>query len=137
MNHQEKLPEYEGLVTLIPTDFRLWSLLMQDTSGNPKKSSRKLTRPEAFYDLLKRQRMTAHIPGQPIAAGGYQELADSWGWDRTTVRRFLHSLTEVGMVSVEITPQNKAVIRLPGVTTAPEPQNNAGDSLQGNQGDSG
>ena len=81
--------------------------------------------------------MTARIPGQPIAAGGYQELADSWGWDRTTVRRFLQSLTEVGMVSVEITPQNKAVIRLPGVTTAPEPQNNAGDSLQGNQGDSG
>lgn len=134
MNQQEKIPESEGLNIVIPTDYRLWSLLFQNM---PKKQGRRLTQPEAFFDLLKRQRMTVRIPGQSIAEGGYQELADSWGWDRSTVRRFMRSLEDIGAVSTEITPQNRTVIRLPGVNTGSKPLNDAGISIQGRNSDSG
>lgn len=134
MNYKENLPESEDIVLVIPTDYRLWSLLFQDM---PKKHLRRLTRPQAFFDLIKRHRMAVQIPGQTIAAGGYQELAESWGWDRTTVRRFIQNLADIGVVSTETTPQNCTVIRLPGVTTAPMSRNDAGHTIQGHLGDSG
>lgn len=134
MDSKEKLPQNEGPEMAISTDYRLWSLLFQDTA---KKRPRRLTRAEAFFDLIQRQRMSMQVADLDIANGGFQELAQKWGWDRATVRRFLQSLSDIGVVSMTLTPQNRTVISLHGVTTVRQPQNNAGDSYHGYPGDSG
>lgn len=119
---------------VIATDYRLWCVLFQDTT---KKRARRLTRAEAFFNLVQRQRLSMQMPGYDIADGGYQQLAEEWGWDRTTVRKFLQELTDIGAVSTEIKPPNRRFIKLLGVTTGTQPRNDAGESLQGLEPDDG
>ena len=91
-------------------------------SSPPTSKNHKLTKAEAFADLVSRQRMTAVSGDIRFMTGGIQELSLSWHWSRSTVSKFIASL--IGFrVAYTITFSTSVVViltNLRGLPTLPE-----------------
>lgn len=103
----------------IQTDIALWRLLLQGM-----KKSHKLSRVEAFYDLIDRHCIAMLKGESDHIAGTIHNMAKAWGWDRETVAKFLDNLQQLGMVTID-TDGNRKTVRLNCVTL---PQMNSGAS---------
>ena len=79
----------------IVTDIALWNLLLQGVKKQPKYS-----RLEAFRDLMERQK---------FMKGSVLEFSKAWGWDRDTVSRFLEKLQELGIVTMTLAGNRRAI----------------------------
>ena len=88
----------------IVTDTRLWNLLLQGM-----KKSEKLTKVEAFNDLIERQRIALLTSDDEYMKGNVLEFSKAWGWDRETVNRFLEKLQEFGIVTISMAGNRKAI----------------------------
>ena len=88
----------------IVTDTRLWNLLLQGM-----KKSEKLTKVEAFNDLIERQRIALLTSDDEYMKGNVLEFSKAWGWDRETVNRFLERLQELDIVTISMAGNRKAI----------------------------
>ena len=88
----------------IETDIRFWNLLLQGM-----KKSEKLTKVEAFNDLLERQRIALLTSDDEFMKGNVLEFSKAWGWDRETVNRFLEKLQEFDIVTISMAGNRKAI----------------------------
>ena len=70
-------------------NLELYHYLISSASTSKK---HKLTKAEAFFDLVSRQRMTAISGDIRFLTGGIQELSISWHWSRDTVSKFISTL---------------------------------------------
>ena len=112
---QTNINQYERMNTIeqnnsdktqlkIVTDTRLWNLLLQGM-----KKSEKLTRVEAFNDLIERQRIALLTSDDEYMKGNVLEFSKAWGWDRETVNRFLERLQELDIVTISMAGNRKAI----------------------------
>ena len=108
-NSQSTIPPLKMEVT---TDYDLWSLLLQ---GSNSEGSKKLSKAEAYFDLMKRQRLTMLTKDDNYLGGGILALAKDWRWDRTTVKKFIDALCSIEAATFEKVG-NRAVIKLTNVT---------------------
>lgn len=108
-NSQSTIPP---LKMEVRTDYNLWSLLLQ---GNNSEGSKKLSKAEAYFDLMKRQRLTMLTKDDSYLGGGILALAKDWRWDRTTVKKFIDALCSIEAATFEKVG-NRAVIKLTNVT---------------------
>ena len=88
----------------IETDIRFWNLLLQGM-----KKSERLTKVEAFNDLLERQRIALLTSDDEFMKGNVLEFSKAWGWDRETVNRFLERLQELDIVTISMAGNRKAI----------------------------
>ena len=88
----------------IETDIRFWNLLLQGM-----KKSEKLTKVEAFNDLIERQRIALLTSDDEYMKGNVLEFSKAWGWDRETVNRFLERLQELDIVTISMAGNRKAI----------------------------
>lgn len=105
-------PAIPPLKMEITTDYNLWSLLLQ---GSNSEGSKKLSKAEAYFDLMKRQRLTMLTKDESYLGGGILALAKDWRWDRTTVKKFIDALCSIEAATFEKVG-NRAVIKLTNVT---------------------
>lgn len=121
MNEQKAHPNNALTELKIQTDIPLWKLLLQGI-----KKTHKLSRVEAFYDLIDRQCISLLRGGDTHLSGSIIEIAKAWGWDRETVGRFLDNLEQLGAVSIDI-DGNRKTFRMNCIifpqTVSGEPQN--------------
>ena len=115
VGEQTNINQYERMNTMeqnnsdktqlkIVTDTRLWNLLLQGM-----KKSEKLTRVEAFNDLIERQRIALLTSDDEYMKGNVLEFSKAWGWDRETVNRFLERLQELDIVTISMAGNRKAI----------------------------
>lgn len=97
---------------LIPTSIPLWEFLMKNVRKSPR-----MSRPEAFLDLIDRQKIALIVDHDRFIHGGISDFSRSWGWDRETVVRFLDQLKELGVITSE-TIGNRKAFRLHYTLTA-------------------
>ena len=88
----------------IQTDISLWKMLLQGI-----KKTHKLSRVEAFYDLIDRQCVSMLKGEDSHLSGSILEIAKAWGWDRETVGRFLDNLEQLGVVTIDMEGNRKTV----------------------------
>lgn len=100
---------------MIQTDIPLWKMLLQ--CG---KKEHKLSRPEAFFDLLDRQLVADLKGGNGYLEGTIPDLVRKWRWDRETVWKFLLGLSQLGAVTIS-TVANRKVIRVNNITVKETP----------------
>lgn len=116
MNSQEKPTQPKSGMKIL-TDFTLWNLLLENSVPTGHK---KLTKAEAFYDLLKRQKQVV-IYDKDVLPGNFQILADNWNWNRQTMKKYLSELQAIGAIEIDLSV-NRTVIRVANVTfTSPHP----------------
>ena len=115
VGEQTNINQYERMNTIeqnnsdktqlkIVTDTRLWNLLLQGM-----KKSEKLTKVEAFNDLIGRQRIALLTSDDEYMKGNVLEFSKAWGWDRETVNRFLERLQELDIVTISMAGNRKAI----------------------------
>lgn len=88
---------------IIQTDIAFWNFLVQGI-----KKTHKVSRVQAFYDLIDRQRIALLKGENENLIGTIQDMAKAWGWDRYTVTRFLDQLEQLGKLTVETTGNRKS-----------------------------
>ena len=88
----------------LQTDIRLWSYLL---SGQ-KKTTRKLSRVEAFYDLMQRQYTALHDGRERWLQGNVSELSCAWHWSRDTTASFLDKLEQLNVLTSHAVGNSKA-----------------------------
>ncbi len=104
-NRQQNKQQNKALIGMtVQTDMALWQLLLQGV-----KKSHKLSRLEAFCDLLNRHSFAALKGGDEHIEGTVHRLAKAWGWDRVTVSHFLTNLEQIGAVTIDTGGIRKAV----------------------------
>jgi len=86
----------------ILTDIALWKLLLQGI-----KKTHKLSRVEAFYDLIDRQCVSILKGGDTHLSGSIIEIAKAWGWNRDTTAAFLGNLEQLGAVTIDLDGNRK------------------------------
>lgn len=85
----------QELYTLM-TDMALWNFLVRGM-----KKSHKVSRVQAFADLLDRQRIALlEKQDDDNLKGSIQDMAATWGWSRKTVSRFLDNLERFGVLTI-------------------------------------
>lgn len=89
----------------ILTDISLWKYLI----GGQKKSPLRVSRVEAFYDLIDRQRVALLKGEGDYLKGSILEFAKAWGWDRETVTRFLDNLKQLRVLTIDMVGNRKSV----------------------------
>lgn len=91
----------------IPTSRPLWSYLLH----GQRNSSKKLSRVEAFRDIIERQH-AALLSGVDDGIGASViELTKAWRWNRDTTSAFIDTLRRLGVVTCE-KDGNRTIIRL-------------------------
>lgn len=90
----------------IVTDYALWCCLFRIPSP---KGAQKLSRAEAFFDLITKQRQAILLYEQDNISAGFQTLADDWQWNRQTVKRFLKELQDIGSVIIDPSYNHTAI----------------------------
>lgn len=91
---------------MIPTSRQLWNYLLH----GQKNSTKRLSRVEAFYDLIDRQH-AALLSDTNDGIGAIIELARAWRWNRDTTSGFIDTLRRLGAVTCE-KDGNRKIIRL-------------------------
>ena len=122
MNKQNKNTNSDTIQTAetkskfsVSTDYELWSFLFQENSSKEK---HKLSKGEALFDLIKRQRLWMLTNDDSYIDGGILALANAWTWDRTTVKKFIDSLVNLGVAELK-NSGNKIIVTLTNVTYLP------------------
>ncbi len=77
----------------IVTDIALWNLLLQGVKKH----------------LMERQRIALLTGDGKFMKGSVLEFSKAWGWDRDTVSRFLEKLQELGIVTMTLAGNRKAI----------------------------
>lgn len=75
-----------------------------------KRKRTRLTKAEAFFDLLSRQRLAISTNDERYINDSLQQLAEAWGWQRPTASKFINKLVELGAISLAPLA-NKSVVR--------------------------
>ena len=104
MDMQNKEQDKACKQITLQTDIRLWSYLL---SGQ-KKTTRKLSRVEAFYDLMQRQYTALHDGRERWLQGNVSELSCAWHWSRDTTASFLHKLEQLNVLTSHAVGNSKA-----------------------------
>jgi hypothetical protein len=116
MNSQEKPTQPKSGMKIL-TDFSLWNLLLKNSVPAGHK---KLTKAEAFYDLLNRQKL-AVLYDQDVLPGNFQILTENRNWHHQAVKKFLSELQVIGAIDIDLSA-NRMVIRGANVIfTSPYP----------------
>lgn len=98
---------YAEYSMIIPTSRPLWNYLLR----GQRNSSKKLSRVEAFRDLIERQH-AALLSGKDDGIGASViELTKAWRWNRDTTSTFIGTLTQLGAVTSE-KEGNRTIIKL-------------------------
>ena len=100
----------------VSTDYDLWSMLFKDSSS---KGSHKLSKAEAYFDLVRRHRLATLTKNDSYLDGGILALAKAWLWDRNTVKKFIDSLCSIGAATIKKVG-NKTAIFITNVTYLPQ-----------------
>ena len=114
-NKNDLLPDSmsRGAHTLsIITNERLWEFLFPKQTQIVTVSTRKLTKAEAFVDLINRHRLASATHDNTFLQGTAVSLSKAWGWDRTTVKKYLSVLEEIGAITMQSIGFHKTFIRL-------------------------
>ncbi len=90
----------------ISTSRALWCYLFR----GQKNSTKKLTRVEAFHDLIERQYAALQEESEYIF-GNISSLSKAWHWDRDTTSAFITDLEEFGVLTRDDI-RNRAVVKL-------------------------
>ena len=99
---------------IIPTSRQLWNYLLH----GQRNSSRKLSRVDAFRDILERQH-TALLSGRDDAiCASISELSKAWHWNRDTTSVYIDTLQQLGVVTVD-TDGNRKSVKLNCITLPP------------------
>ena len=104
MDMQNKEQDKACKQITLQTDIRLWSYLL---SGQ-KKTTRKLSRVEAFYDLMQRQYTALHDGRERWLQGNVSELSCAWHWSRDTTASFLDKLEQLNVLTSHAVGNSKA-----------------------------
>jgi len=88
----------------ILTDIPLWVYLSQGV-----KSPGKMSRVQAFCDLIERQHISMLKGDDDYLKGSVLEFSKTWGWDRETVVRFLDNLRQLDAIAIDMAGNRKAV----------------------------
>ena len=96
----------------VSTDYDLWSMLFKDSSSQ---GSHKLSKAEAYFDLVRRHRLATLTKNDSYLDGGILALAKAWLWDRNTVKKFIDSLCSIGAATIKKVG-NKTAIFITNVT---------------------
>lgn len=110
MNEQSTQQNNAEYSVTIPASRKLWKYLLQ----GQRNSTKKLSRVQAFYDLIERQH-TALLKGEDSRSASIIELTKAWHWNRDTVAKFLDNLQQLGAVTLD-TDGNRKKVRLNCVT---------------------
>ena len=100
----------------VSTDYDLWSMLFKDSSSQ---GSHKLSKAEAYFDLVRRHRLATLTKNDSYLDGGILALAKAWLWDRNTVKKFIDSLCSIGAATIKKVG-NKTAILITNVTYLPQ-----------------
>ena len=100
----------------VSTDYDLWSMLFKDSSSQ---GSHKLSKAEAYFDLVRRHRLATLTKNDSYLDGGILALAKAWLWDRNTVKKFIDSLCSIGAATIKKVG-NKTAIFITNVTYLPQ-----------------
>lgn len=82
---------------IIRTDYKLWEYLFKDQ----QKKAKKLTKAEAYYDIIKKQREALLIQDENYLMASCSEIMEQWGWSRQNVNIFLEDLERIGAITLE------------------------------------
>ena len=104
MDMQNKEQDKACKQITLQTDIRLWSYLL---SGQ-KKTTRKLSRVEAFYDLMQRQYTALHDGRERWLQGNVSELSCAWHWSRDTTASCLDKLEQLNVLTSHAVGNSKA-----------------------------
>ena len=104
MDMQNKEQDKACKQITLQTDIRLWSYLL---SGQ-KKTTRKLSRVEAFYDLMQRQYTALHDGRERWLQGNVSKLSCAWHWSRDTTASFLDKLEQLNVLTSHAVGNSKA-----------------------------
>lgn len=94
------------------TDYSLWNILFPRQSQILTASTKKLTRAEAFVDLINRQCLAIITNDDNFLQITAVALSKAWGWDRTTVKKFILALQKINAISCLPNVNGKTVIRI-------------------------
>ncbi len=100
----------------VSTDYDLWNMLFKDSSSQ---GSHKLSKAEAYFDLIRRHRLATLTKNDSYLDGGILALAKAWLWDRNTVKKFIDSLCSIGAATIKKVG-NKTAIFITNVTYLPQ-----------------
>lgn len=84
------------------------------TNRKSPSGANKLTKAEAFFDLVNRQRLALITTGDDVINISVISLSDSWGWNRKTTRNFLEELVEFGVLIFK-PDANRTIIQLTNI----------------------
>lgn len=101
---------------MVLTSYETWSYLV---AGKIRRPRHRYTRAEAYYDLLRRQRlMVVDGSSDDFIDASLQDLAIAWRWDRGTVQRFIDALKERGAVitAVDHWRNNKTLVGINNIS---------------------
>ena len=118
-NHAEdsfSQPSQQPPKMTVSTDYDLWSMLFKDSSSQ---GSHKLSKAEAYFDLIRRHRLATLTKNDSYLDGGILALAKAWLWDRNTVKKFIDSLCSIGAATIKKVG-NKTAIFITNVTYLPK-----------------
>lgn len=118
-NHAEdsfSQPPQQPPKMTVMTDYDLWSMLFKDSSSQ---GSHKLSKAEAYFDLVRRHRLATLTKNDSYLDGGILALAKAWLWDRNTVKKFIDSLCSIGAATIKKVG-NKTAIFITNVTYLPQ-----------------
>ena len=94
MKQVNRQNQYAEFSMTISTSRELWRYLFR----GQKNSSEKLTRVEAFHDLIERQYAALQEESEYLF-GNISSLSKAWHWDRDTTSTFIADLEKFGAVS--------------------------------------
>ena len=94
MKQVNRQNQYAEFSMTISTNRELWRYLFR----GQKNSSEKLTRVEAFHDLIERQYAALQQENECVF-GSISSLSRAWHWDRDTTSTFITDLEKFGAVS--------------------------------------
>ena len=107
MEHKIQQNNNAEYLMAIPTSRSLWNYLLR----GQRNSSKKLSRIEAFRDIIERQ-YSALLSGRDDGIGAsIIELTKAWRWNRDTTSAFIDTLRRLGVVVCE-KEGNRSIIRL-------------------------
>ena len=91
---------------IIPTSRPLWNYLLH----GQRNSCRKLSRVEAFRDIVERQHASL-LSGTDGIGASIIELTKAWHWNRDTTSAFMSHLQQLNVVTCE-KAGNRTIIKL-------------------------
>ncbi len=107
----------DGNTMTVTISMRLMHYLFKEEKE--QKNSKKLTKAQAFYDLLSKQQLAELTEDPDWINRGVMQLAKAWGWVRPSVNAFIDRLIEE-KAARSFSYSGKNVVMLCGIKGLPE-----------------